>query len=276
MPLKFLSDFTKRTTDLWKEKYFEFHKTLEVNVDSGNKVSWKGKHQMKAGKGPCTELTMNQREKGLGELELKIDSNENIKLTLKSKELMDNLAVEAKFEGPQKNNVKLEYQGNDKWAGKLDVKMVKESISMNGAASFAYENGTIGVDGVVDMDGSLQQYNVGVRLDQDKDRTYALQSKNKLQNLDIAFYYNVNQSSSIGAQVGVDMTRGNIDLRAAGHYDVDSQSRLRYGLTSAADLSLAYEYTLNDRVKGFVGTKYNLSDNKMCADGLGYKLVFDC
>jgi len=275
MPLQFLSDFTKRTTDLWKAKYFQFNKTLEVNVDQGNKLSWKGKQVLKAG-GPCTELTMNQKEKGLGELELQIDSNENIKLTLKSKELADNLAVEAKLEGPKKNNVKLEYQGNDKWAGKLDVKMVKDSVCVNGAASFAYENATVGVDGVVNADGVLEQYNLGVRLDQDKDRTYALSTRNKLQDVDVAFYYKLCSSSSMGAQVSLGTTSGDISVRAAGQYDIDERSRLRYGLTSAADLSVAYEYTVNDRVKGFVGTAYNLSDNKMCADGLGYKLVFDC
>merc|ERR1712000_369931 len=138
-------------------------------------------------------------------------------------------------------------------------------------ASFAYEKITLGLHGLLDTaDATPKEYDMGVRLDQDADRTYVLRTKEKFNQLQVAFYNKVSSDAEIGAEVDIDLGKSRIGIQLGGSYKIDSASKLRYNLNSMADLSLAYEYRFNNTVQGFVGTKYSLTDNKMSADGLGY------
>jgi len=250
---------------------------LEVNVDQSNNVSWKGSHVLKDNKGsPKTEVKLKQKESGLGEFELTLGSDEQVKLDLKTKELVDKLELQAIIEGPDCGELKTTYQGCDTWATKVQAKMAKNNLTIDGQFSFASDNVTLGAQGVVDAsDGTFTEYNVGIRLDQDKDRTYCLKSSDKFNEVCLAFYYQVNKDSEIGTQVDIDMGKGKIGIQAGGSYNLDCNSKLRYNLNSQADLALAYEYRFNNQVQGFLGTKYSLTDNALC-EGFGYKLVFDC
>lgn len=275
MVLTFLSDFTKRTTDLWKSKKFSFNKTLEVNVDSSNSISFSGKHVLKEKSAPSSEVTLKQKEEGLGELELVLKSSDDVKFTLKSGELAEKLDLELVVEGADTGECKATF-GDDKWAGKLKAKTGGSNLTLDGQFSFAYENVTLGAQGLLDTaDGSVIEANVGVRLDQDKQRTYSLVSSDKFNEVAVAFYYQINKDAEVGTQVDIDMGKGKIGIQAGGSYRMDENSKLRYNLNSQGMLGLAYEYRFNNRVQGFVGTKYNLSDNAV-AENFGYKLVFDC
>jgi len=275
MVLTFLTDFRKRTTDLWKKKKFSFNQTLEVNVDGSNAISWTGKQVLKKSDAPQTEVVFKQKEKGLGELELTLNSSEEVKFTLKSKELADNLDVELIVEGSETGQLKATY-GDDCWASKLQAKCAKSNLTLDGQLSVAYENVTFGAQGIMDTnDMSLTEANVGIRLDQDKARTYSLTSSDKLNEVAVGFYYKVNSNTEIGTQVDIDMGKGKIGIQAGGSYKMDSNSKLRYNLNSQGLLGLAYEYKFSDRISGAVGTKYSLTDNAI-AESFGYKLVFDC
>lgn len=278
MPLTFLSDFNKRAADLWKSKKFVFNKTVEVNVDQGNAISWTGKHVLKGSDVPDSKVTLKQREEGMGTLEVEWGvpvANSHPKCTVKTGELgIDE--VELVVEGMQKWNVKSTYFGGDQWAARCNAKWANEKMVLDTEASFAYEKVTLGAQGTLDTtDGNLQEYNVGVRLDQDSDRTYALRSQDKFNELQVAFYYKVNSASEIATQIDVDMAKGRIGIQAGGSYKMDGNSKVRYALNSKADLSLAYEYKFSDRVQGFVGTKYSLTQNALSGP-IGYKLCFDC
>jgi len=279
MPLTFLSDFNKRASDLWKKKKFVFNKTLELNVDKGNSISWTGKHVLKGSDGPESKITLKQKEAGLGTLEVEWAApvaNSQPKFTLTTKELgIDN--VELCVEGADKGNLTTTYQSsNDQWAATCDAKYGDEKLVLDAEASFAYDKVTFGVQGTLDtMDGNLTSYNVGVRLDQDADRTYALRSQDRFNELQVAFYYKVSKEAEIGTQIDVDMAKGRIGITAGGSYKLDDASKVRYSLNSKADLSLAYEYRFSNRVQGFVGTKYSLTQNAMSGP-IGYKLCFDC
>eukprot|EP00494_Astrolonche_serrata_P031885 UN32154 len=271
MVLTFLSDFTKRTTDLWKSKKFSFNKTLEVNVDSKNSISFSGKHVLKEKSAPSTEVTLKQKEDGLGELELVLKSSDDVKFTLKSGDLADKLDVELVVGGADTGELKATY-GDDRWAGNMKARAAGSNLTVDGQFSFAYENVTLGAQGILDTaDGTLTEANVGVRLDQDAQRTYSLVSSDKFNEVAVAFYYQINKDAEVGTQVDIDMGKGKIGIQAGGSYKLDGNSKLRYNLNSRGMLGLAYEYRFNDRVQGFVGTKYNLSDNAV-AENFGYKL----
>jgi len=277
MPLTFLSDFTKRAEDLWKAKKFVFNKTLEVNVDQSNSISWKGEHVLKGSDSPNSKITLKQKEAGLGSLEVVWAvpvKNSQPKFTLKSPELgVDE--VEVCVEGAEKGNIKVTH-GTDSWAAKGNLKYEDARMTLDAEASFAYEKVTFGCGGTVDTtDTALTKYNAGVRLDQDGDRTYALRSKDNFNLLQVAFYYKVSKEAEIGTQVDVDMGRGRIDITAGGSYCLDSNTKVRYSLNSQADLGLACEHKFSDRVQGFVGTTYSLKENALSAP-VGYKLCFDC
>jgi len=277
MVLTFLSDFNKRAADLWKSKKFVFDKTLEVNVDKNNSISWSGKHVLKGSDGPNSKITLKQKETGLGSLEVEWAvpvKNSQPKFTLKTKELgVDE--VELCIEGADKGNMSVTY-GADQWATCCDFQYAEEKLVVDAEASFAYDKVTFGVSGTLDtMDGTLNSYNVGVRLDQDSDRTYALRSQDKFNELQVAFYYKVSKEAEIGTQIDVDMAKGRIGICAGGSYSMDSASKVRYALNSKADLSLAYEYKFSDRVQGSMGTTYSLTQNALSGP-VGYKLCFDC
>jgi len=276
--LTFLSDFNKRAADLWKKKKFVFNKTLEVNVDKGNSISWTGKHVLKGTDGPDSKITLKQKEDKLGTLEVEWAvpvANSHPKFTLKSKELgVDEVTLE--INGVDKGKLGVQYGAGDQWAVSCDAKYSDEKLVLDTEASFAYDKVTFGVQGTLDTtDGQLTAYNIGVRLDQDSDRTYALRSQDKFNELQVAFYYKVSKASEIGTQIDVDMAKGRIDIQAGGSYKLDDASKLRYALNSKADMSLAYEYRFSDKVQGFVGTKYSLTQNAMSGP-IGYKLCFDC
>jgi len=275
MVLTFLSDFTKRSADLWKTKKFVFNKTLEVNVDQDNKISWKGKHVLKDKSAPSTSLTLTQTEDKMGELELEWNSKGKPTVTLTSSDLLDGVEAELCVEGVEEGNLKATL-GDDTWSAEVDVQYKGSNPLLDCQASFAYEKITFGVHGVLDTaDGSPTEYDVGVRLDQDADRTYVLRTEDKFNQLKVAFYNKINKDVEIGAQVGIDTGKNKIGLQLGGSYVMDSNSKLRYALNDSADLQLAYEYKFSKTVKGFVGTKYSLSDNKL-VDGFGYKMCFDC
>jgi len=275
MVLTFLSDFRKRTTDLWKKKKFSFNRTLEVNVDGSNAISWTCKQVLKNSGVPHSEVVLKQKEKGLGELELSLNSSEEVKFTLKSKELTDNLAVELVVEGSETGELKATF-GDNCWASKLQAKCAKSSLALDGQISFAYENVTFGAQGMLDTnDMSLTEANIGVRLDQDENRTYSLVSSDKFNEVAVAFFHKVNSTTEMGTQVDIDMGKGKIGIQAGGSYELDGSSKVRYNLNSQGLLGLAYEYKFSNRVTGFVGTKYSLTDNAV-AESFGYKLVFDC
>jgi len=273
MVLAFLNDFAKRTTDLFKPKKFVFDRTVEVNVDKSNNISWNAKHVLKGDNTPDTKLTVKQHEKDFGDLELELGNDEKVKFTLQSRELVDNLDVKLELCGQDNGKLETSYQAQ-KWAGKVDAKYCK-SPTVETQVSCAYDNCTVGLGATLNSDGGLVDYNVGVRLDQDADRSYVLTSQNQLNDINVAFYYNVSKDAELAASVDIDMSKGKIGIVAGGSYNVDECGLLRYFVDSSADLSLAYEYKFSDRVQGFVGTKYNLADNKQ-TEGFGYKLVFDC
>lgn len=275
MVLTFLSDFNKRSADLWKKKKFVFNRTLEVNVDKGNSISWEGKHVLKGSDGPDSKVTMTQEEKGLGKLKVEWGVAGNPKFTLNSKELADDLEVELCVEGSDKGNVEFTY-GQDPFSAKCNAQYADEKMVLDTQLSFAYDKVTFGLQGVLDtQDGNLSEYNVGVRLDQDADRTYALRSQDKFNELNVAFYYQVSKDSEIGTQIDVDMGKGRVGIQAGGSYKLDSSSKLRYNLNSKANLGLAYEYKFNKNVSGAVGCNYSLTDNALSGP-VGYKLTFDC
>jgi len=277
MVLTFLADFTKRSKDLWDKKKFQFNKTLELNVDQKNAISWKGKHVLKGSDGPDSKITLKQKEAGLGSLEVEWAvpvKNSQPKFTLKTNELGVE-EVKVCVEGADKGNMQVTYAA-DQWAARANCKYADEKLLVDTEASFAYDKVTFGVQGVFDStENSLTGYNVGVRLDQDGDRTYALRSQDKFNKLQVAFYYNVSKEAEIGTQIDVDMAKGQIGITAGGSYSLDDASKVRYSLTSKADLSLAYEYKFSDRVQGFVGTQYSLTQNALSGP-VGYKLCFDC
>jgi hypothetical protein len=160
-------------------------------------------------------------------------------------------------------------------AAKVKAEYKESNLVVDAQASFAWEKITFGVGGKLDTsDGTLTETNIGVRLDQDSDRSYVLRSQDKFNKLEVAFYNKVSADSEIGAQVNIDMTKAKIGAQLGGSYVMDANTKLRYGIDSKADVQLAYEYKFNSNVKGFLGTKYSLTENRV-TDGFGYKLVFD-
>jgi len=274
MVLVFLNDFNKRAKDLWKAKKFAFNRTLEVNVDKKNNINWKAEHVLKDDAVPSSKVTLKQTEGGLGDLELEWGSSVCPKFTLSTKELMADSSVELCVEGSDTGNLDMEY-GQEQWATKVNAKYKGANLTVEGQASVAWEKITFGCGGVLDTsDGTLSAYNCGVRLDQDADRTYVLRSQDKFNKLEVAFYNKVSKDSEIGAQVNIDMGKGKIGAELGGSYVMDGNTKLRYGVNSDANVQLAYEYKFSSNVKGFLGTKYSLTENKV-TDGFGYKLVFD-
>jgi len=271
-PLVFLNDFNKRAKDLWKQKKFQFSRTFEVNVDKKNKINWKAEHVLKDDAPPSSKVILKQNEIGFGDLELEWGSRCCPKFTLTTKELgVDK--VELCVEGSDTGNLEVEY-GQEQWAANVNAKYAGKNLNVEGQASFAWEKITFGVSGVLDTsDGTASEYNVGVRLDQDADRTYVLRSQNKFNKLEVAFYNKVSADSEIGAQVNIDMNKGKIGAELGGSYVMDDKTKLRYAVNSDAALQLAYEYQFSSSVKGFLGTKYSLTENKV-VDGFGYKFVF--
>ena len=84
----------------------------------------------------------------------------------------------------------------ENWDICVEFQYAEEKLVVDAEASFAYDKVTFGVQGTLDtMDGTLNSYNVGVRLDQDSDRTYALRSQDKFNELQVAFYYKVNNTN---------------------------------------------------------------------------------
>jgi len=275
MTLTFLTDFNKRAKDLWKAKKFQFNRSLEVNVDKNNSINWNAKHVLKDDAVPESTVTLNQKEDGLGELELEWGSKACPKFTLKTKELMADSAVELCVEKGDTGNLKVEY-GQDQYAAKVNAKYAGSNLTLEGEASVKWEKITFGVHGVLDAsDGTLSEKNIGVRLDQDADRSYVLRSQKQFNNLEVAFYNKVSKESEIGAQVNIDMNKGKISAGLGGSYKMDGTTKLRYSVNSDANVQLAMEHQLSDNVKGFLGTKYSLTENRV-TDGFGYKLVFDC
>lgn len=274
MVLVFLNDFNKRAKDLWKKKKFAFNRTLEVNVDKKNNINWKAEHVLKDDAVPNSTVTLKQKEEGLGDLELKWGSKACPKFTLSTSELAADSNVELCVEGIDTGSLEVEY-GQDKMAAKVKAEYKESNLVVDAQASFAWEKITFGVGGVLDTsDGTLTATNIGVRLDQDADRSYVLRSQDKFNKLEVAFYNKVSADSEIGAQVNIDMTKAKIGAELGGSYVMDSNTKLRYGINSKADVQLAYEYKFNSNVKGFLGTKYSLTENRV-TDGFGYKLVFD-
>lgn len=275
--LTFLSDFTKRASDLWDKKKFVFDKTLEVKVDKKNSISWKGKHVLKGSDGPQSKITLTQKEDKLGTLEVEWAvpvANSHPKFTLKSQELgVDE--VELVVDGIDKGSLGVTYGAGDQWAVTSTAKYAADKMELDTEFSFAYDKVTFGAQGIMDTEGTFSVLDVGVRLDQDSDRTYALRSKEKFNELQVAFYYKVSKLSEIGTQIDVDMAKGKIGIQAGGSYAMDDTSKLRYALDSKADLKLAYEYQFSSKLQGYVGTKYSLTQNAMSGP-IGYKLCFDC
>jgi hypothetical protein len=273
MPLKFLGDFAKRSTDLWKAKKFAFNKTLEVSVDKGKSISWNGKHTLKDQGKAESELTFNQTEKDLGELELTWDSSNNPNLTLSSSELLDNTEVELEVEALKTGSASAEYSTAD-YAGKLKASWKEQEVTLNGDASFAWDKVTLGA--AMEYDVSSKKFtknDVGVRLDQDSDRTYALTSSKNFSQLAVSFYNKVSKETEVGAQVSIDMEDAKVGLKAGGSYVMDDKSKVRYSLDDQAALQMAYEYQLNDSVKASAGAKYCLAKNNFVGD-IGYKVEF--
>jgi len=258
-----------------KQKKFQFNRSLEVNVDKNNSINWNAKHVLKDDAVPESTVTLNQKEDGLGELELEWGSKACPKFTLKTKELMADSAVELCVEKGDTGNLKVEY-GQDQYAAKVNAKYAGSNLTLEGEASVKWEKITFGVHGVLDAsDGTLSEKNIGVRLDQDADRSYVLRSQKQFNNLEVAFYNKVSKESEIGAQVNIDMNKGKISAGLGGSYKMDGTTKLRYSVNSDANVQLAMEHQLSDNVKGFLGTKYSLTENRV-TDGFGYKLVFDC
>jgi len=275
MTLTFLTDFNKRAKDLWKAKKFQFNRSLEVNVDKNNSINWNAKHVLKDDAVPESTVTLKQKEDGLGELELEWGSKACPKFTLKTKELMADSKVELCVEKGDTGNLQVEY-GQDQYAAKVNAKYAGSNLTLEGEASVKWEKITFGVHGVLDAsDGTLSEKNIGVRLDQDADRSYVLRSQKQFNNLEVAFYNKVSKESEIGAQVNIDMNKGKISAGLGGSYKMDGTTKLRYSVNSDANVQLAMEHQLSDNVKGFLGTKYSLTENRV-TDGFGYKLVFDC
>ena len=141
MVLTFLSDFNKRAADLWKSKKFVFDKTLEVNVDKNNSISWSGKHVLKGSDGPNSKITIKQKETGLGSLEVEWAvpvKNSQPKFTLKTKELgVDE--VELCIEGADKGNMSVTY-GADQWATCCDVNLIPRNFQLAPPLHFNLKN----------------------------------------------------------------------------------------------------------------------------------------
>jgi hypothetical protein len=276
MVLTFLSDFTKRSTDLWKKKKFTFNKSLEVNVDTKNTIAWEAKHVIKDKAGPESTVTLKQKEEGLGDLEVEWSNVNTPNFKLTTKELADDLEVQLEMKGTDNYKCTTTYGSGTQWAAKCEAAYKAEKLVLDTQVSVAYDKVTFGAQGKLDaMDGSLQEYNVGVRLDQDEDRTYALRSQDKFNELQVAFHYRVSPTCEIGTEIDVDMGKGRIDVTGGGIYKLDDNSKLRYALTSKSDLMLSYEYKFSSTVCGSVGTTYSLTENNMTGP-LGYKLKFDC
>jgi len=259
--------------DLWKAKKFQFNRSLEVSVDKKNSINWKADLSLKDDAVPSSKVTLKQSEENMGDLELEWGSRACPKFTLSTKELgVDK--VELCVEGSDTGNVEVEY-GQEQWAANVNAQYAGTNLTVEAQASLAWEKITFGVHGVLDTsDGTLSEHNVGVRLDQDADRTYVLRSQNKFNKLEVAFYNKVSADSEIGAQVNIDMNKGKIGAELGGSYVMDANTKLRYAVNSDADLQLAYEYKFSPKVKGFLGTKYSLTQNRV-TDGFGYKFVFD-
>jgi len=274
MVLVFLNDFNKRAKDLWKAKKFQFNRTLEVNVDKKNNINWKATHELVDDAVPSSKVVLSQAEENFGELELEWGSRCCPKFTLTTEELAKDSKVELCVEGSDTGNVEVTY-GQDNWAANINAQYAGTKLEVEGQASVSWEKITFGVSGVFDTsDAKLTQGNVGVRLDQDADRTYVLRSQKNFDKLEVAFYNKVSTDSEIGAQVNIDMKKGKIGAELGGSYVMDPSTKLRYSVNSDADVQLAYEYKFSKNVKGFLGTKYSLTQNRV-TEGFGYKLVFD-
>jgi len=197
------------------------------------------------------------------------------KFELKTKELCDDSEVTLTVESAEKGNLECQY-GQDNWAAKMDAQYKDRNFVVDAQASFAWEKVTVGARGVFDSsDSSLKEMDVGVRLDQDSDRTYVLRSTDKCNNLEVAFYNKVSKDSEIGAQVDINMPGGTIGMNLGGSYKLDGSSKVRYCIDSKANVKAAYEYQFSNSVKGYLGTQYSLSENAL-VDGFGYKMTFDC
>jgi len=226
---------------------------------------------------PSTEITMNQAEEGLGDLELKWGSDDQVKMTLETKELMDRLTLKGVVESAEKGEVTATYSGkNDKWATKLKLDYNNSETKIDGQFSFAYENVTFGAQGVVDpSDMTPSDMSLGVRLDQDSDSTYTLSAKDKFNQYAVSMYYKVNKQAELGAEAKFDVAKGGLDLTVGGSYKCDDNCKLRYQLNQTGVLRMAYEHRFNSNVGGCIGFGMNISDRKM-TEKIGYKLTFDC
>lgn len=275
MVLVFLNDFNKRAKDLWKTKKFQFNRSLKVTVDKKNNINWEAEHVLKDEEVPKSKVVLKQTEEGLGNLELEWGSKARPKFTLTTEELAKDSKLELCVSGGEEGSLEAEY-GQENYAANLKAEYKEANLTVEGQASVKWEKITFGAGGVLDTsDGSLSQYNVGVRLDQDEDRTYVLRSQEKLNKLEVAFYNKVSKDSEIGAQVNIDINKGKIGAELGGSYVMDESTKLRYSVNSEANVQLAYEYKFSSNVKGYLGTTYSLTENRV-TDGFGYKLEFDC
>jgi len=271
----FWEDFTKRATDLWKSKKFQFNRTLNVKVDSGNNITWEGNHVLKDESKADSKITLTQKQDGFGQLKLEWGAPAKTKFELKTSELVDNSEVKLTVENPEKGNLEVTY-GQADWSAKVDAQYKSKNLLLEAQASFAWEKVTVGLHGVFDSSGSaLKEADVGVRLDQDADRTYVLRSKDMFNELEVAFYNKVSGDSEIGAEVDINMSKGAIAMKLGGSYKLDDSSKLRYNIDSGANVQAAYEYKFSKNVTGYLGTQYSLTENAI-ADGFGYKLEFQC
>lgn len=276
MGVNFLSDFNKKASNLWKKENFQFFKTLEVNVDKKNPISWKAKYVLNNKGSPRTELILNQKEEGFGEFQLTLDSSEVLKLELKTKELINNLELKAIIEGTDCGELNAIYQGYKNWASKFKMNLSRNNLIIEGQFSFASENVTFGTQGIMDgNDGGFIDYNVGICLDQDVNHCYSLYSSNKFKEIALSFYYQINNDAEIGTHVDIDIYKNKIEIQTGGNYQIDQNSKISYNINSKAKLALSYQHLFNNNIKGFIGTEYNLIDNIMY-QGLCYKLVFGC
>jgi len=275
MTLKFLHDFNKTISDLLKKKHFEHDRTVEVAVDQTNCLSWKVKQKLKGTK--CTsELTLKEKESGLGSMEITFKSSDSVELELTTKELCDNSEVKVKV-------VETKVQGTAKYVtDKFAAQSVFEydGTTYGITPSFTFpvmENLQVGATAKI-TDGQLDDYNLGAQFTQDG-RVFSLQTGNKFDSATLSAFSTldvVGLNHELGFACNVSNLRSEMKpaLSFAGKCALDNKSTLRYKVAGGTDLNLGYQYAFNKNVKVNMGT--SLCMTTFALRQPSWKMEFTC
>jgi hypothetical protein len=274
----FFKDFGKTVTDLFKSDKYELDRTLEVKSKNSNS-EWSTKSKISQNGALSSKLTYKQSDKSFGAVEVKVPTKGNVEIDYTTPKLVDGLKSNVILCQP-KLDLKGKYTN-----GAVQSQVQATLLTDDPSVDTIYVDGSLNLDGFSvgasaklkpQSDKMLNDYNVGVNYQQNKDTTISVTTSNECNKIATSFWNRYSPDAELAARYELDLDQPRVpQVEVGGRWKVDEKGTLQGFVRTGGQMMVLYKHKMSARMTASLGATLDTKSFSANSTKVHYKLNFE-